>query len=171
MISIAALVLVTLACGLPAATTGKSVPNVPVSSMTIGSDLTRVDVCDAVPAADFEAALGRKLGGAPKPFDFYGTPGASGCMYDAGKDSSNQAYYGYVVLTPIDAYNNQPLYQNVDVSGLGQAAYFNNGADVRQLWVKVNGSLAFVVGIGDVPDEADLRAIAQLILDAIKWYQ
>jgi len=168
IVPVAVLASAVLACGLPVSTSNQSVPNAPIAPITVGSDLTQVNVCTAVPAADFEAALGRKPVGPPQSFNFYGTAGASTCMYDAGKDSNKQAYYGYVVLTPIDAYNNQPLSLNVAVSGIGQAAYFNNGADDRQLWVKVNDTLAFVVGIGDVPDETDLKAIAQLVVAAIK---
>ncbi|MEK7787758.1 MAG: hypothetical protein AAB658_20325, partial [Chloroflexota bacterium] len=72
------------------------------------------------------------------------------------------------VLTPVEVYNDQPLYQNMDVSGIGVEAYFNNGADARQLWVKVNDSVAFVVAFGDQPDEDGAKAIAKLVADAIK---
>jgi hypothetical protein len=167
-ISLAALVLATLACGLPGSTSQVKLPDAPVASITISSDLTGIDLCQAIPAADFEAVLGRKLVGAPERFDYYGTAGASGCMFDAGKDAAKTAYYGYVVLTPVTEYDNQPLYLNVEVSGLGDEAYFNNGADVRQLWVRLNGKVAFVVGIGDLANEAGARAIAQLVLAAIK---
>jgi hypothetical protein len=168
LIPIAALILATLACGLPGAASSVKQPSVPIAHLTIGSDLAQVDVCAAVPAADMEAVMGRKLVGAPQAFNYYDTPGAGGCTFSAGKDSSGNAYFSYIALTPVDVYNNQPLYLNVDVSGLGQEAYFNNGADARQLWVKVNDGLAFVVGIGDQPNEAGARALAELVLAAIK---
>ena len=65
-------------------------------------------------------------------------------------------------------YDNQPLYLNTDVSGLGDDAYFNNGADARQLWVKIDNKVAFVVAFGDVEKEAGAKAIATLLLAAIK---
>ncbi len=159
------LFLAALACG-PLSST--SAPKATVAPITIGGDLTQVDVCRAVPQEDIEAVMGRKLVSAPKRFEYYDTPGTSGCSYDAGKDASGEAHYGYVVLTPIDAYDTQPLYQNVDVSGIGESAYFNNGADTRQLWVKVNDKVAFVVAFGDVANEDSEKAIAKLVVAAIK---
>jgi len=60
------------------------------------------------------------------------------------------------------------LYQNVAVSGIGQEAYFNNGADARQLWVKMNEQVAFVVAFGDLEKEEGAQAIAKLLAAAIK---
>jgi hypothetical protein len=57
---------------------------------------------------------------------------------------------------------------NVNVGGFGQEAYFNNGADARQLWVKVNDTVAFVIAFGDVPKEEGAKATAQLLIAAIK---
>ena len=136
--------------------------------MIIGDDLTQVNVCQAVPREDMEAVLGRKLAKSPESFDYYGTGDTAGCSYDAGKDSDGAAYFAYVVLTPVPVYNEQPLYLNKDVSGFGQSAYFNNGADARQLWVKVSDKVAFVVGIGDQPNEAGALALARLVLAAIQ---
>ena len=107
-----------------------------------------------------ETALGRKLAGAPQRFEYYDAAGSSGCQYDAGKTSRGDALFAYVALTPPEIYDRQPLYQNQAVSGIGDAAYFNNGADARQLWVKVGDKAALVVAIGDVPNEAGLKAIA-----------
>ena len=47
-------------------------------------------------------------------------------------------------------------------------AYFNNGADTRQLWVKMNDQVAFVVAFGDLAKEAGAQAIAKLVAAAIK---
>ncbi|MBI1881254.1 MAG: hypothetical protein HYR94_23995 [Chloroflexi bacterium] len=160
------LILAGLACG----PLGSSVsePKVAVAPITIGSDLTQIDVCQAIPQEDIEAVMGRKLVSAPQHFEYTDTGDTSGCSYDAGKDANGDAYFGYVVLTPIDVYNNQPLYQKVDVSGIGDSAYFNNGADARQLWVELNNKVAFVVAFGDRPNEDGARAIAKLIAAAIK---
>jgi len=165
---ICVLAAAALACG--ALGGGGSAPTISgsVAPMTIGSDLTQIDVCAAVPASIMEGAIGRKLSGPPQKFDFYGTAGASGCTYSGGKDSSGQAYYGYVVLTPPAVYDGQPLYQNKDVSGIGDEAYLNNGADNRQLWVRLKNKVAFVVGIGDVGPDETLITVGKLVVAAIK---
>jgi hypothetical protein len=161
----ALLLLAVLACG---SASSVSAPKATVAPILLGSDLTTIDVCQAIPQEDMEAVMGRKLISAPQPFDYYETPDASGCMYDGGKDATGEAHYGYVVFTPIDAYNSQPLYEDVAVSGIGESAYFNNGADTRQLWVKVNEAVAFVVANGDRANEEGLQALATLIVAAIK---
>lgn len=165
MLSLTALILSALACG---GSSAPSKPAAPVAPITLGSDLTQINVCQAVPQQDIEAVMGRKLATAPVSFDYYQTAGSSGCWYEAAKDSNGEAHFGYVVFTPVDAYNSQPLYQNKDVSGFGQEAYFNNGADARQLWVKLNDNAAFVVAFGDVPREDGAQQIARLVLAAIK---
>jgi hypothetical protein len=159
------LLIGVLACGAAAVPTQATVPVAPI---TLGSDLTQVDVCQAVPRQDIEAVMGKKLSKAPQHFEYYDTAGSSGCWYEATKDSSGEAHFGYIVFTHLDAYNNQPLYQNKDVGGFGQEAYFNNGADARQLRVKVKEDAAFVVAFGDVPKEDGAKQIAQLLLAAIK---
>jgi hypothetical protein len=140
----------------------------PIAPITLTGDLTQIDLCQAIPPQDIEAVLGRSLAKAPERFTYYDTPASSGCSYDGEKDADGEAHYGYVALTPVDAYNTQPLYLNVPVSGLGQEAYFNNGADTRQLWVKVNDNAAFVVAFGDIANEDYERAIAELLLAAIQ---
>ena len=157
--------IAALACG---SLSSASEPKATVSPITLSSDLTQVDLCGAIPQEDIEAVMGRKLVSAPERFEYYDTPGTSGCSYDAGKDGNGEAHFGYVVLTPVEVYNDQPLFQNVDVSGFGVEAYFNNGADARQLWVKINDSVAFVVAFGDVPKEDGAKAIAGLMVAAIK---
>ncbi len=162
----ALMVLPALACG--SAAISVSQPETAISPITLGSDLTMIDVCQAIPREDMQAVMGRKLVSDPQPFTYYDTPGASGCMYDGGKDASGEAYYSYVVFTPVDAYNDQPLYQDAAVSGIGASAYFNNGADTRQLWVKVNDAVAFVIANGDVANEQGLEDIARLVVAAIR---
>ena len=157
-----------LACGLFSSLPSYSQPTKPISPITIGNDLTSINLCEAIPQEDIEAVMGRKLVSAPEKFDYYETGGSSGCMYDAGKDADGEAHFGYVVLTPLSEYDNQPLYENVDVSDIGDEAYFNNGADARQLWVKINDKAAFVVAFGDVPLEDGCKAIAKLMVAAIQ---
>jgi hypothetical protein len=166
LVFIAALVLAAVACGSSGSVAKQ--PTAPVAPITLGGDLTQIDVCRAIPQEDIEAVMGRRLAKTPEHFEYYDTTGSSGCWYEASKDSDGEAHFGYVAFTSIDAYNDQPLYLNVDVSGLGVAAYFNNGADARQLWVKINDTTAFVVAFGDVPREDGAKALAALILAAVK---
>jgi hypothetical protein len=153
-----------LSCG---ETSSPSDPKAPVAPIAIGGDLSKIDVCGAIPKEDIEAVMGRKLAKAPARFEYYDSGGTCGCWYEAAKDKDGEAHFGYVVLTPVSAYNEQPLYKKTDVTGLGAAAYFNNGADARQLWVKINDKVAMVVAFGDVPKEAGARAIAELVLPAL----
>jgi hypothetical protein len=60
------------------------------------------------------------------------------------------------------------LEKNASVFGLCFSAYFNNGADARQLWVKVNNSLAFVLAFSNESDEEGAKAIARLVLKAFQ---
>lgn len=161
-----ALALTTLACGFGGNNQTQQ-PDQAVAPITIGDDLTAIDLCQAIPRANIEAVLGRELSSNPQPFsDFAGQP-AAGCSYDGGSDSQ-QAYFGYVVLLPLEAFENQPRNQETQVSGIGDAAYLTNGADARQLWVKIEGKAAFVVAFGDAPNETGAQAIARLLAAAIR---
>src|SRR5262245_7083992 len=153
-----------LSCGQMGST---SAPKAPVAPIAIGGDLTRIDVCQAIPKEDIEAVMGRKLTKVER-FDYYETAGSGGCWYEAAKDKDGEAHFGYVVFAPVSAYHEPPLYKKTAVPGLGSAAYFNNGADARQLWVKINDKVAFVVAFGDVPKEEEARAIAELVLASAK---
>ncbi len=165
----ALIIFAVLGCRYTTTTkTMRSEPKAAVAPITIGSDLAVIDLCAAIPKEDIEAVMGRKLINAPKHFEFYDTAGTSGCSYDGGKDSDGEAHYGYVVLTPLDVYDKQPLYKNVSVRGIGDSAYFNNGGDTRQLWVKINGKVAFVVGFGDIENEDGAKSLAKLVVAAIK---
>jgi hypothetical protein len=161
------LAAVALACGGPAALT-PSAPVAPVGPLQLTDDLTQLDICAAVPREDIEAVLGRRLSGAPRPTTFDDNPNEAGCAYDAGSDAEGNANFAYVVFTPVEVYDSQPLADDEAVAGLGEAAYFNNGADARHLWVKVNDSAAFVVAFGDRPREGGSIALARLILDAVQ---
>src|SRR5215467_14207330 len=134
-----------LSCGQVSST---SSPTAPVASIAISSDLSKIDVCHAIPKEDVEAVMGRKLV-KTQPFAYYETAGSGGCWYEAAKDKDGEAHFGYVAFTRV-------------------AAYYNNGADARQLWVKINDRVAMVVAFGDVPKEAGARALAELVLAAAK---
>jgi len=153
---------------LTACVMSRTEPETPIPPITIGSDLTAIDVCTAIPVDDMEAVIGRSLIAPPKRFDYYETKDSSGCWYDTGKDSEKTAYFGYVVIGPLKLYDDQPLHLKKDVAGLGDEAYFNNGADARQLWVKLNGKCSFVVAIGDRENEEGALSIAKLLVSAIK---
>jgi hypothetical protein len=161
-----ALLLASLACGLPTAI--QQQPDATLAPITIGSDLTKIDVCKLIPQEDIEAVMERQLVEPPQSFGYYDTNGTSGCRYDGGKDASGNAYFGYVVLTPLSVYNEQPLNQNENVSGIGESAYFNDGAEARQLWVKIDDKVAFVVAFGDRPNEGGAKTIARLLVAAIR---
>ncbi len=158
------LLLTAIACGRSSA---PSEPKAAVSPIATGAGLTQVDLCQAIPKEDIEAVMGRKLASAPQRFEYYDASGTSGCWYDSGKESNGTAHFGYVVLTPVEVYDEQPLYLDEDVQGIGETAYFNNGADARQLWVKMNDQAAFVVAFGDIANEDGLIAIANLVAAAI----
>ena len=55
----------------------------------------------------------------------------------------------------------------MEVTGIGSEAYFNNGGDTRQLWVKIDNRVAFVVAFGDIANEDYEKAIARLLVTAI----
>jgi hypothetical protein len=156
-----------LACGGTAAIT-PSAPTAPVGPLQLTADLTQLDVCAAIPRENIEAVLGRRLSGSPVQTTFDDNPNEAGCAYDAGQDAEGNASFAYVIFTPVEVYDSQPLYLDEAVPGLGEAAYFNNGADARHLWVKVNDSAAFVVAFGDLPREDGAIALARLILNAIE---
>lgn len=162
------LLLWTLACDLLGGGGAPSEPKAPISPITLTDDLMAIDVCKAIPQEDIEAVMGRKLVSAPAQFGYYDTPGTNGCSYDAGSDSGGNAYFGYVIFTPIEVYNDQPLSNDVEVREIGLNAYFNNGADARQLWVQVSDTVAFVVAFGDKPNEEGAKSLAKLLVAAIK---
>jgi hypothetical protein len=164
-----ALLLVMLAlaaCG--GANQAPPQPEATIAPIVLTDDLSKIDLCQAIPQEVIAAALGRKLVSPPQHFEYYETSGSTGCQYDAGKSSSGDALFAYVALTPPEVYAQQSPYKNQAVSGIGDAAYFNNGADARQLWGKIGEKAALVVAIGDAPNEDGLKTIAQLVVAAIQ---
>ncbi len=166
------LALGALACGLPGGGSsgggGPSEITVTAAPIIIGPDLTAIDVCAAIPPEALEAAVGRQLSGPPEPFVYYDVGASSGCAYDFGEDQEGNLVWGYVALNPPEVFDQQPLYLNEDVSGLGSRAFFNNGPDARHLWVLIEGKVSFVVAFGDVPNEPAALAIARLVAAAIQ---
>jgi len=151
------------ACGL-----SSPEPTVAIAPITIGDDLTSIDLCQAIPQEDIETVMRVKLVQAPTRYTLRNVEGTSGCFYKGPTDADRETHFGYVILMPLDVYDNQTRYQAVDVSDIGDEAYFNNGSDARQLWVKLDNKVAFVVGFGDVAKEAGAEAIAKLMVAAIK---
>jgi hypothetical protein len=143
-------------------------PTGPIAPITITEDLTAIDLCQAIPQEDIEAVMGVKLAEPPVRYTLRNTDGTSGCYYEGPTDSDRERHFGYVILTPLEVYDSQTLNQNEDVTGLGDAAYFNKGGDARQLWVKLNDKVAFVIGFGDVAKEAGSKALASLLVEAIQ---
>ncbi len=137
-----------------------------MAPLALPVNLDAVDLCQAIPQVAVEAALGAPLAGAPQRFAYGDATGSSGCQYDAGADSQGNARFAYVAILPVVAYDQQP--QDAPASGIGSAAFFTNGADARQIWVKFGEKAAVVVAIGDVPNEDGLKALAQLIAGAIQ---
>ncbi|MEP7356701.1 MAG: hypothetical protein ABI847_05640 [Anaerolineales bacterium] len=152
----------------PAAT--RTLPAPPtLEPISLSQGVAQVDMCQLIPAATMEAVMGRKLASSPAHFDYYNTPGASGCWYDVGADALQTAHFGYVVLTPLSAYTGQPLKNEAPVTGLGKSAYFNDGTNnARQLWVKIDNENALVVAFGDQPNEAGAKVVAELVLAAVR---
>ena len=160
------LIIATLACGT--ASPEPKEPTVPIAPITIAGDLSAIDVCGAIPQEDIEAVMGLNLVKAPDRFEYFEASGTSGCTYEAQKSSDGEAHFAYIALTPVDIYNNQPFYLDEDVFDIGTEAYFNNGAAARELWVMVDERVAFVVAFGDVPNEEGCKAIARLLVEAIR---
>ncbi len=137
-----------------------------ISTIDVSGGLQGVDVCGAIPAQVIESVRGMSIKTA-QPFTYYDTPDSIGCTYDFGKGSDGEAFFGYVGLMPAHYFDEQPMYLDEAVSGLGDEAFFNNGADARQLWVKT-GDIAMVVAFGDVPQEEACRNLAEAVLAAIQ---
>jgi hypothetical protein len=159
---IAAALLALSACSL--STTPELAP---FTSFHVVSDLTMNDVCAVVPQADIEEIMGVKLNQAPSRFEYPGSFGTSGCWYQAAKDPGGEAHFGYIVLTHVDTYNSQPSVNKQDITGLGQQAYFTNGADARQLWVMKDINTSFVIAFGDKPREDGAKRLAAMLLEAM----
>jgi hypothetical protein len=143
-------------------------PQGPVDPITISDDLTSIDLCKVIPQTDIETVMRVKLAEPPTRYTLRNADGTSGCYYEGPTDSDRERHFGYVILTPLEVYENQRLNQKEDVAGIGDEAYFNKGGDARQLWVKLNDKAAFVIGFGDVAKDEGAQALAKLIVAALK---
>lgn len=162
----AGIVVAASACAAPEVS---SEPTEPISPITIGDDLTVIDLCAAIPPTDIETVMNVKLTESPRLYSYPYTEGTSGCYFEGPWDNVSRVNnFAYVVLTPLEVYDSQTLYQNEEVSGIGDEAYFNGAPDERELWVKLENKAAFVVYFGDVPREAGAKALAKLMVDAIQ---
>jgi hypothetical protein len=143
-------------------------PQGPIDPITINGDLSSIDLCQAIPHADIETVMRVKLVEAPTRYTLRNAEGTSGCYYEGPTDSDRERHFGYVILTPLEVYENQPLNQKEDVPGIGDGAYFNKGGDARQLWVKLDNKVAFVIGFGDVAKDEGAQSLARLLVAAIQ---
>lgn len=162
------LLMVTLlltACGGAGAAAPRPAPAT-MAPVALPVALDALDLCQAIPPAAVEAVLGEPLAGAPQRFAYGDAASSTGCQYDAGADGQGNARFAYVALLPVAAYDQQP--PGATVSGIGSAAHFSDGADARQLWVKLGDKAALVVAIGDIPNEDGLKVLAQLVAGAIQ---
>lgn len=162
---------VSIACLLSSSACAGAVPaepQGPIDPITITDDLTSIDLCQSIPQADIETVMRVKLVEAPTRYTLRNADGTSGCYYEGPTDSDRERHFSYVILTPLEVYENQTLNQKEDVSGIGAEAYFNKGGDARQLWVKLNDRIAFVIGVGDVARDEGAQALAKLLVAAIK---
>lgn len=143
-------------------------PQGPIDRIPISKDLSSIDLCQVIPQADIETVMRVKLAEAPTRYTLRNADGTSGCYYEGPTDSDRERHFGYVILTPLEVYENQPLNQKEDVAGIGDAAYFNKGGDARQLWVKLDDKVAFVIGFGDVAKDEGAQSLARLLVSALK---
>ncbi len=131
-------------------------------------DLKSFDACGAVSISSVERVVGRSLSGKPEKFSFNNKSTDAGCTFDAGKDGDKNAYFAYVVAAPVDDYVANRSSKAEYIQGLGDEAYFVNGADARQLWVLIDGKAAVMVAIGDRPNDTGARELATELIKAIK---
>ena len=167
LMGMVALILSTLACGLG----GTVTPSIPAATVSVNTnvDISKIDICSAIPTSEITNVLGRNLVGNPAPFHFNDAGTDSGCNYNAGKDGAGNAYFAYLVIAPEADYQTNKLHGSAvtPVSGLGDEAYTTNGADAMQLWVLLKGKAAVMVAIGDVPNLNGAKKIAPLLISLV----
>lgn len=129
------------------------------------------NMCDVLPARIIEAALKVKLVSAPERYSFANDGKNSGCTYDGGKNASGDAVFAYAAIVSTQEFSSNRKGKTDAVPGLGEDAYFVNGADARQLWVLVGNGRAAVIAIGDRPNETAARAIAAELLNQLSKTQ
>ena len=131
-------------------------------------DLKSFDACGAVAIPVVERILGRSLAGKPERFSFNNKNTDAGCTFEAGKDGEKNAYFAYVVAAPVEDYAANRSSKAEFIQGLGDEAFFVNGADARQLWVLIDRKAAVMAAVGDRPNENGARELAAELIKAIK---
>lgn len=107
----------------------------------------RIGVCEIIPQAVLEEAMGRALTAPGQPFSDPAL--GEGCAYDFGNDGS-AACFAYVTLASEQQFNNAlaNAVRAEPVTTIGDSAFLHYGPDARQLWVRTGGKAA-LVAIGD----------------------
>jgi hypothetical protein len=111
--------------------------------------------------------LGGALTKPPQPFhdDYLG----DGCQYDAGKDRSGHARFGYVAIAPLASFEaTKQLGSVTPIGDLGDAAFTIDGEDAQQLWVLVKSKGAIVVALGDMPNPSGARQLAGYLIGTLR---
>jgi hypothetical protein len=123
----------------------------------------QIDICEVIPQAVLEGTLGRTLTEPGQPFTDPAL--GDGCAFDFGKDNSAN-YFAYVTTASEQQFNNA-LANAVNaepVTTIGDSAFLNDGADARQLWVRV-GDKAVLVAIGDQENVPAEMIFARYLVD------
>lgn len=118
------------------------------------------NMCETLPGSVIESSLKVKLVSAPERFSYSNDGKNSGCTYDGGKDSHGDAVFAWAALVSAKEFTENKKVGADTVKGLGEDAYFVNGADARQLWILLGGGKGAVIAIGDRPNEAAAKEIA-----------
>lgn len=193
ILSVLSLASTTLACGLfkprlpeipapvevstklpaptPVSIIAKATPKEPASGMPTLAPATdtngngKVDICEAIPQATLEEAIGRKLTGPGQPFQDASM--GDGCSYDFGKDG-NEAYFAYITFATEQQFNDAlaSAVQPEPVTALGDSAFLSYGPDARQLWARA-GNKAVLVGIGDRENIPAALILARYLIAAL----
>lgn len=125
----------------------------------------KIDICEAVPNAIWEAVIGRPQVSPPMPFqdDLLG----EGCAFDFGQDS-NAVYFAYVTFASEQQFNDAlaSATRPEPVTSIGDSAFLNYGADARQLWLRV-GDKAAMVAIGDQENVGGMIIVAMYLIQAL----
>lgn len=125
--------------------------------------LPGIDLCQAMSAAMIEKLLLSKPLKPGQTFNFDGTENSPGCQWDGGKLRGETAF-AYVAVVPIALMRKEPAVARKAVTALGKAAFFNNGADARALWVQIDDRYALLLARGDRPNESGLLEVARAML-------
>jgi len=158
----------TAACGgsqPPPAETPTAAPAAPAAETAgVTQDVTAIDVCALVPAAEVAAALGGSPSGRPPHGNAY--PGAeSECWYEVNRGSGTPRETVGVFLYPPDAYASAREDGATEIAGLGDGAFLSPRRDIATVVVLKKGVATVDARAGD-PDHA--RRLAELVLSKLE---